>query len=75
MARFSMLRRDQATTEGRELLRRVDPAGEPYHPYHDVQAMVESALQHCALLDDLGDRLDRPLGVGRAARDLEDDQR
>jgi len=32
----------------------VDPEIKGRHPDDDVQAMVESALQHCALLDDLG---------------------
>jgi (E)-4-hydroxy-3-methylbut-2-enyl-diphosphate synthase len=32
----------------------VDPAIKSRHPEDDVAAMVESALQHCALLDDLG---------------------
>jgi (E)-4-hydroxy-3-methylbut-2-enyl-diphosphate synthase len=32
----------------------VDPEVKARHPEDDVAAMVESALQHCALLDDLG---------------------
>jgi (E)-4-hydroxy-3-methylbut-2-enyl-diphosphate synthase len=32
----------------------VDPEIKARHPEDDVAAMVESALQHCALLDDLG---------------------
>ena len=32
----------------------VDPEMKARHPEDDVAAMVESALQHCALLDDLG---------------------
>ncbi|HEY2941622.1 MAG TPA: (E)-4-hydroxy-3-methylbut-2-enyl-diphosphate synthase [Vicinamibacteria bacterium] len=32
----------------------VDPALKARHPEDDVAAMVESALQHCALLDELG---------------------
>ena len=32
----------------------VDPALKAQHPEDDVAAMVESALQHCALLDELG---------------------
>jgi (E)-4-hydroxy-3-methylbut-2-enyl-diphosphate synthase len=32
----------------------VDPELKARHPEDDIAAMVESALQHCALLDDLG---------------------
>jgi len=32
----------------------VDPDLKALHPEDDIAAMVESALQHCALLDDLG---------------------
>ena len=32
----------------------VDPALKARHPEDDIAAMVESALEHCALLDDLG---------------------
>jgi (E)-4-hydroxy-3-methylbut-2-enyl-diphosphate synthase len=32
----------------------VDPALKARHPEDDIAAMVESALQHCALLDELG---------------------
>ena len=32
----------------------VDPEMKARHPEDDVAAMVESALEHCALLDDLG---------------------
>ena len=32
----------------------VDPVLKARHPEDDIAAMVESALQHCALLDDLG---------------------
>jgi len=32
----------------------VDPEVKARHPEDDIAAMVESALQHCALLDDLG---------------------
>jgi (E)-4-hydroxy-3-methylbut-2-enyl-diphosphate synthase len=32
----------------------VDPVTKARHPHDDVAAMVESALEHCRLLDDLG---------------------
>jgi len=32
----------------------VDPETKARHPHDDVSAMVESALEHCRLLDDLG---------------------